>query len=72
TADRYKFGFAEERVVGDWVEMLFYVPSLTWIAGWILSFAHHAEVLEPQALRDVLHQWAEALLQKYRPLVPEE
>ncbi len=29
---RYKFGFAEENVVEGGIEMLFYVPSLTWIA----------------------------------------
>lgn len=66
TGDRYKFGFAEETIVKDGVEMLFYVPSLTWIAGWILSFAKQAEVLEPQELRDLLREWAMQLSERYR------
>ena len=65
TTGRHRFGFAEEVVVGDYVEMLFYTPSLSWIAGWILSFAKHAEVLEPQALRDLLREWATGLVKRY-------
>lgn len=65
TSDRYKFGFAEEGIVDGGVEMLFYVPSLAWIAGWILSFVKQAEVIEPQELRDLLGKWMEELAERY-------
>ena len=65
TGERYKFGFAEENVVEGGIEMLFYVPSLTWIAGWILSFVKHAEVIEPQELRSLLGRWMEELAERY-------
>lgn len=56
--NRHHFGFVEEIRTDDGIEMLFFVPSLLWIAGWVLSFGGDARVLYPDELRAIVRTMA--------------
>ena len=49
----------------DGVEMTFSVPSLDWIARWLICFAGGAVVLEPQELRDIMKKLSQEVLEQY-------
>lgn len=62
---RHYYGFVSEVVIGDYVEMTFLSQSLDeGLARWILMFADHAEIIEPQALKDRLSYLIEKISEK--------
>ena len=42
------------------------LSGMTEVKSWVLSFGKHAEVLEPEELRDEIRQELEACLENYR------
>jgi len=42
-----------------------YYPEDEWVYGYILSFGHYAEVLEPQHIRDIIERRLKKALDKY-------
>ncbi len=50
----------------DGTEMIFSVPSLEWIAHWLMRFAGGATVLEPEELKDMMRDLAEDIVGNYR------
>lgn len=65
-SQKYYYGFVEETVEGDCVEMTFIVPSVRWIGAWLLSFGASVEAVSPPELCTFLHSEAEAVSAKYR------
>lgn len=51
---RYYFGFVEEQVTGEGVEMTFLVELLPYFAGWLLQYSDGVEVLSGEALQPVI------------------
>ncbi len=45
--------------------MTFLVPSLNWIARWVLSFAENVEVVHPPELKSVLRERAQRVIDMY-------
>jgi len=51
---RYYYGFVEQTVTDDGVEMTFLVPFLPYFAGWLMQYTDGVEVLQGDALRPVI------------------
>jgi len=54
----------EEQPDGS-IEVTFYAPDLTWAASSTLAYGPIVEVLEPPELRQMVHQWAAAVMKIY-------
>lgn len=62
---RHYYGFVSETLTDDYVEMTFLSQSLEeGLARWFMMFADHAEIIEPQLLKDSVHALIEKYLQK--------
>jgi predicted DNA-binding transcriptional regulator YafY len=64
--DKYYHGLVEEKVEDSNVLMTFLVPSLRWIASWILSYGTSVEIISPEQLRQILLEEAEKLSVHYK------
>ncbi|MBK9247344.1 MAG: YafY family transcriptional regulator [Ignavibacteria bacterium] len=62
---KYYYGLVEEIENEDGVMMTFLVPSLEWIARWVLSFAEKVTVIHPQELSGILIEGAQKVVDKY-------
>ncbi len=51
---RYYFGYVAEKDLGDEVEMDFWVNTLDYLAGWLLSLENGVTVDEPAELRHIM------------------
>ncbi len=59
---KYYSGFVSERKVGDQFEMTFLAPSIDGFARWYMMFGDHAQILQPDALRDRVKAITEKLV----------
>jgi predicted DNA-binding transcriptional regulator YafY len=48
------------------VDVVLSAPDLTWLASMTLSFANWVTVLDPPELRNMVREWAQAVVEKYR------
>lgn len=62
---KYYYGLVEEKETLDGVMMTFLVPSLNWIARWVLSFADNVQVVHPPELKSVLRERAQRVIDMY-------
>jgi predicted DNA-binding transcriptional regulator YafY len=53
---RYQYGFAEQKDLGDQLEMRFFTPSYYYLGRWLLSLTKSATVISPQEMKDVMAQ----------------
>lgn len=60
---KFYSGFVSERKVGDQFEMTFLAPSIEGFARWYMMFGDHAQILQPDALRDRVREITEKLIQ---------
>lgn len=63
---RYYFGYVSERVQKTHTEMDFMVPSLSYLAKWLLSFIDDVEVIAPPRLKSLLGKYSKRLYTHYR------
>jgi len=61
---KYYSGFVSEKEQGDLIEMTFLTTSLEGFARWFMMFGDHAEILEPDSLRNRVRAITEKLIQK--------
>ena len=61
------YGLIEHTERNGGVEMAFSVPSLDWIAHWLLSFAGEVTILEPEELKTMMTGFAEDILRANAP-----
>lgn len=61
---KYYSGFVSEKVFGDQVEMTFLTHCLSGFARWFVMFAECADIVEPDALRDVVSNQVDAVFQR--------
>ena len=59
---KYYSGFVSERKAGDQFEMTFLAPSIDGFARWYMMFGDHAQILQPDALRDRVRAITEKLV----------
>lgn len=62
---RYLYGFVEEKVVEDRVEMLFLASSFERIGRWLLTYTNGVEVISPQPLKEQMRSYLAELLEVY-------
>ncbi|HYF03851.1 MAG TPA: YafY family protein [Patescibacteria group bacterium] len=53
---KYYYGFLSEREVGTCMEMTFVSASLTGFAHWYLTIATHAEIVQPELLKETVRE----------------
>lgn len=58
---RYYHGFLSEAETADDIEMQFLTWSLEGFARWYMTFADHAEIIEPQILKDRIRNMIEKI-----------
>jgi predicted DNA-binding transcriptional regulator YafY len=58
---RYYHGFISEIETADHIEMQFLTRSLEGFARWYMTFADHAQIIEPQTLKDRLRNMIEKI-----------
>lgn len=61
---KYYSGFVSEKTNGDLIEMTFLTTSLDGFARWYMMFGDHAEILEPDSLKDRVNTIVTAIAQK--------
>jgi predicted DNA-binding transcriptional regulator YafY len=49
---KYYSGFVSERTIGDQFEMTFLTTSIEGFARWYMMFGDHAQIIQPDSLRD--------------------
>jgi predicted DNA-binding transcriptional regulator YafY len=59
---KYFFGFVEETIMDDQVEMQFLTASYDHLSRWLLSFTDSVTVLSPEQLKDIIRQHAQRLM----------
>ena len=59
---KYYSGFVSERKAGDQMEMTFLTSSIEGFARWYMMFGDHAQIVQPDALRDRVKAIAEKLV----------
>jgi predicted DNA-binding transcriptional regulator YafY len=47
------------------VDVILSAPDLPWLASMTMSFSTFVTVLEPPELREMVHEWAGAVVEKY-------
>lgn len=63
---KFYFGFIGEKDLGDQLEMSFLSNSLDYIGKWIITLLDHAEIIEPQTLKDHVQGLVKKLQIKYQ------
>jgi predicted DNA-binding transcriptional regulator YafY len=61
---KYYNGFIKEERIGEAVRMTFLTASLSGFARWFMLFGDEAEIVEPFALKEMVAQLAEKILQR--------
>jgi predicted DNA-binding transcriptional regulator YafY len=59
---KYYFGFVEETIMYDQVEMQFLTASYDYLSRWLLSFTDGVTVLSPEPLKAIIRQHAQRLM----------
>lgn len=62
---KYYYGFIEEIVTENYVEMKFLSNSVDWIGRWLLGFGDKATILEPKEVLDFVITRTKELYSKY-------
>lgn len=63
---RFLFGFVDECVLNEGVEMRFLTAMPDYMARWLLQFLDHVEVVSGQAMEQLLSHHSERLIQHWR------
>jgi predicted DNA-binding transcriptional regulator YafY len=63
---KYYNGFVSQKEVGDKVEMTFLSASLNGFARWYMHFGEHADIIEPQQLKDIIKDALTAIAKKVK------
>jgi predicted DNA-binding transcriptional regulator YafY len=63
---KYFFGFVEEKLMDDQVEMQFLTASYDYLSRWLLSFTDGATVISPDPLKDIIRQHVQRLKHHHR------
>lgn len=63
---KYYQGFISEVDLGDRVEMTFLSCSVPGFARWVLWFANHVTIVEPQELTEEIRAYLKPLLEKFK------
>lgn len=63
---KYYFGFVEEELMENHVEMQFLTASYDHLSRWLLSFTDAVTVLSPEPLKDIIRQHAQRLIDHLR------
>ncbi len=70
-SQKYYYGFAEERSVGEAVEMKFYTPELRFFARWLMMFGNEVSIISPDELKDAAETLVSELQQHYLKISSE-
>ena len=62
---KYYYGFAEEKVNGEHVEMKFFTYSYAYFARWLMMFGKEVRILYPNELQKVAQEHATELHHHY-------
>ncbi|MFY0689828.1 MAG: YafY family transcriptional regulator [Cyclobacteriaceae bacterium] len=63
---KFHYGLAEEKRVGEWVEMKFYTPSYDSFSRWLMSFTEMVNVIAPFELKHALQQNIQKLVDHHQ------
>ncbi|NND34557.1 MAG: YafY family transcriptional regulator [Saprospiraceae bacterium] len=63
--EKYQQGFVLQNEKDDVVEMIFMVSSIYGISRWIMKMAEHAQVIEPDHLKNHVVEMAQKILDRY-------
>ncbi len=64
---RYYYGFVEQYVTDEGVEMIFLVPFLPYFAGWLMQYTNGVEVLKGDELRPIIKTLLNTLTDHWNP-----
>ncbi|XOV92934.1 MAG: helix-turn-helix transcriptional regulator [Bacteroidota bacterium] len=67
-SQKYYYGFAEEKDLGEKVELKFYTSHLNFFARWLLMFGKEVKIISPAALKLEMENLVEELKQHYQKL----
>ena len=62
---KFYYGFTEELVTGEFMEMTFVVPCLKWFGRWLLQWGKNAQILTPEELKTEMKMLVEDLREHY-------
>ncbi|MGE7777812.1 helix-turn-helix transcriptional regulator [Chitinophaga sp. NPDC101104] len=62
---KYHYGFVQEKMEENYVEMDFLYRSLSYFARWLLMLGKHAEIVEPDDLKIIIRQQISELSEHY-------
>lgn len=63
---KYYFGFIDQKIKGDKIEMTFLNDSIEIVARWLLQFGSKASVIAPLVLRERLQELSKELYEHYQ------
>lgn len=63
---KYFYGFVEERIDGDEVEMKFFTPHYEYLARWLLMFGCEATVVAPSKLQGLVATFSSELFEHHQ------
>lgn len=59
---KYFFGFVEEKIMAEQVEMQFLTASYDYLSRWLLGFTDGVTVISPKPLKEIIRQHAHRLM----------
>ena len=62
---KFYYGFTEELVTGEFMEMTFVVPCLTWFGRWLLQWGINAQIITPEELSTEMKRLVTELKEYY-------
>ena len=63
---KYYNGFVSQKEIGDAIEMTFLTASLNGFARWYMLFGDHADIVQPQQLKDIVKNVLSDISQKVK------
>lgn len=63
---KYHYGFQEEKICGDNVEMKFMTPEIEYIARWLLTYGNEVTVIYPDRLKEKICELGEQAAEHHR------